>query len=177
MYLGALQQPDFRTINRFRKDNVDVLKALFVQIVRLSFKMGMVSIGTIAVDGTKLKANASYRKTKKAARLDEEITIIDKQIESILRECEEVDLREDEEMGEDKSIYELTGELKDKQKLKERLRQAKERIFANNSKEINLTDVEAATMLHKGYKPEPSYNGKNSSRGEQWSNSGCNPHR
>lgn len=160
MYLGALQQPDFRTINRFRKDNVDVLKALFVQIVRLSFEMGMVSIGTIAVDGTKLKANASYRKTKKAARLDEEITIIDKQIESILRECEEVDLREDEEMGEDKSIYELTGELKDKQKLKERLRQAKERIFANNSKEINLTDVEAATMLHKGYKPEPSYNGQ-----------------
>jgi len=64
MYLSALQQPDFRTTNRFRKDNIDILKGLFVQIVRLCIEMGMVSVGTIAIDGTKLKANASYRKTK-----------------------------------------------------------------------------------------------------------------
>src|SRR5208337_4727058 len=41
MYLAALQQPDFRTVNRFRKDNVEVLKGLFVQVVRLCVGMGM----------------------------------------------------------------------------------------------------------------------------------------
>jgi len=151
---------DTRTINRFRKDNIDLLKRLFIQIVRLGKEMGMVSVGTIAIDGTKLKANASYRKTKKVADLDEEITIIDKQIESILKECEETDNREDELMGEDKSIYEVTDELKDKQKLKERLQKAKEKVLLSKSKEINLTDEEATTMLHKGYRPEPSYNGQ-----------------
>jgi len=160
MYLSALQQPDFRTINRFRKDNVDILKGLFVQIVRLCKEIGMVSVGTIAIDGTKLKANASYRKTKKTASLYEEITIIDEQIELILKECDETDDREDEVMGKDKSIYEPPDELKDLQKLKEKLQRAKERVLKSKTKEINLTDEESMTMLHKGYRPEPSYNGQ-----------------
>jgi len=160
MYLSALQQPDFRTINRFRKDNAEILRALFVQIVRVCVEMGMVSIGTIAIDGTKLKANASYRKTKKVADLDEEIKIIDKQIESILKECEETDSREDEVMGEDRSIYDVSEELKDRQKLKERLKRAKEKLSKIKSREINLTDEESTTMLHKGYRAEPSYNGQ-----------------
>ena len=160
MYLSAIQQPDFRTINRFRKDNIDILKGLFIQIVRLCVEMGMVSIGTIAIDGTKLKANASYRRTKKASDLDKDIAIIDEQIESILKECEDTDRREDEQIGEDKNPYEISSELKEKQKLKERLKTAKERLTIRGSKEINLTDGEATTMLHKGYRPEPSYNGQ-----------------
>lgn len=159
MYLSALQQPDFRTINRFRKDNIDILKGLFVQIVRLCVEMGMVSVGTIAMDGTKLKANASYRKTKKAADLDGDIATIDEQIGTILRECEETDKREDELMGED-SPYEVNPELRDKQRLKEKIKEAKEKLLAKRSKEINLTDDESTTMLHKGYRPEPSYNGQ-----------------
>ncbi len=160
MYLSALQQPDFRTINRFRKDNIDILKGLFVQIVRLCVEMGMVSVGTIAIDGTKLKANASYRRTKKASNLDEDISVIEKQIESILDECSEVDDREDELMGEDRSPYEVSPELKDRQELKGRLQKAKEKLLAKKAKEINLTDEEATTMLHKGYRPKPSYNGQ-----------------
>jgi len=160
MYLSALQQPDFRTINRFRKDNSEILRDLFVQIVRLCVEMGMVSVGTIAIDGTKLKANASYRNTKRAATLDEEIKTIDKQIGSILKECEETDSKEDEAMGEDKSIYDISEELNDRQKLKDRLKKAKEKITKTKLKEINLTDEESTTMLHRGYKPEPSYNGQ-----------------
>lgn len=160
MYLSALQQPDFRTINRFRKDNIDILKGLFVQIVRLCVEMGMVCVGTIAIDGTKLKANASYRKTKKASDLEEEIAEINRQIETILMESEETDKKEDEIMGEDSSIYEISSELKDRQGLRERLQRAKERVSEKKAKEINLTDEEAATMLHKGYRPEPSYNGQ-----------------
>ena len=126
MYLSALQQPDFRTINRFRKDNVDLLKGLFVQIVRVCVEMGMVSVGRIAIDGTKLKANASYRRTKRVKDLEEEIGRIDKQIERMLEESEEVDQREDELMGEDRGIDEVPSGLKGKQELRERLKRAKE---------------------------------------------------
>jgi transposase len=160
MYLSALQQPDFRTINRFRKDNLEILRGLFVQIVRFCVEMGMVSIGTIAIDGTKLKANASYRRTKRVRDLEEEITRIDQQIESILRESEEVDQREDEMMGEGESPYEVPDELRDKERLRERLRGAKETLLKKGSKEINLTDEEATTMLHLGYRADPSYNGQ-----------------
>jgi transposase len=166
MYLVALQQPDFRTINRFRKDNIDILKGLFVQIVMLCVEMGMVSLGTIAIDGTKLKANASYRKTKREETLDEELVEIDRQIESILKECDETDKREDEEMGEEKSPYEVCPELKDKKKFRERLQSAKEKLLNRKSKDINLSDDEAVTMLHKGYRPEPSYNGQIAVDGE-----------
>jgi transposase len=160
MYLSALQQPDFRTINRFRKDNLDLLKGLFIQVVRFCVEMGMVSVGTIAIDGTKLKANASYRRTKRGKDLEEEIGRIGKQIESILRESEEVDRSEDEVMGEGESPYEVVDELRDKQRLRERLREAKEKLLRKGSKEINLTDEEATTMLYLGYRADPSYNGQ-----------------
>ena len=160
MYLSALQQPDFRTINRFRKDNIDVLRGLFVQIVRVCVEMGMVSIGTIAIDGTKLKANASYRKTMKGVDWDEKMKAIDKEIESILRECEEIDGKEDEAMGEGETLYEVSPGLRDKQTLRERLKRAKERLLIQESREINLSDDEATTMLHKGYRAEPYYNGQ-----------------
>lgn len=160
MYLSAQQYPDFRTINRFRKDNIDILKGLFVQVVRLCVEMGMVSVGTIAIDSTKLKANAAYRQTKRAADIDKEMAAIDNQIETIIRECEEADAREDNLMGENKSCYESSSELKDKQKLKERLKKAKEKLQRDGAKEINLTDEESTTMLHRGYRAEPSYNGQ-----------------
>jgi transposase len=160
MYLSALQQPDFRTLNRFRKDNIDLLKGFFVQIVRVCRELGMVSVGTIAMDGTKLKANASYRKTKRARELEEEIRAIEGEVEAVFKECEEVDKQEDEQMGEDQSPYESPNELKDKERLREKLRRAKEKVLAEGLKEINLTDPEARTMLHRGYRAEPSYNGQ-----------------
>ena len=161
MYLSGFQQSDFRTVNGFRKDKIDLLKGFFVQIVRLCREMGMVSVGTIGIDGTKLKANASYRRTKRGEDLDRELEVIEREIESILRESEAVDHREDEQLGEDESPYEVPSELRDREELRERLKRAKERLSVQGSKEINLIDVEATTMLHGGgYRAEPSYNGQ-----------------
>ena len=160
MYLSALQHPDFRTICRFRQDNLTALKDLFVQLVRLCREMGMVSLGTIAIDGTKLKANASQRRTKRASNLEEEIAAIEKEMESLLKECQETDKREDELLGEEESPYEVNPDLRDRQKLKEKLLKAKEKLQEGKAKEVNLTDEEATTMLHKGHQPQPSYNGE-----------------
>lgn len=90
----------------------------------------------------------------------EEITRIGEQIESILRESEEVDDQEDEQMGEDEGFCEVPVELKDKRRLREKLWEAKEKLLKRGPKEINLTDEESTTMLHIGYRADPSYNGQ-----------------
>lgn len=177
MYLSAFQQPDFRTINRFRKDNVGTLKGLFIQIVRFCVEMGIVSLGTIATDGTKLQANASYRRTKRVSDLDTDMAAIDKEIESILRECEERDESEDAVMGEEKSPYEVAPELRDRQKRKEKLQKAKESLSGGKAREINLTDEETTTMLHRGYRPFAFLQWTDCGRGEQRSNRGRHAHQ
>jgi len=60
--LSGNQQPDHSRISDFRRRNLDALKALFIQILRLSQKAGMVSLGHVALDGTKVQANASKHK-------------------------------------------------------------------------------------------------------------------
>jgi transposase len=64
MFLSGLQSPDFRTICLFRAEHADVLPDLYVEVVRLCASLGMVGLGHIAFDGTKLKANASVRQTR-----------------------------------------------------------------------------------------------------------------
>lgn len=160
MFLSALQQPDFRTINRFRKDHLPVLKELFNQLVRLCIEMGMVNLGSIALDGTKLKANASDRKTLRARDLDKELKRLDKEIEEILRESEEIDTEEDRLLGEDQGLYEIPPELRDKKVLKEKLQRAKEKLQEQQLKQINLTDNDCTTMLHGPQGFKPSYNGQ-----------------
>lgn len=94
MFLSGLQTPDFHTVNRFRKDNLDLLDDLFQQIVRLCSRKGLVSLGTIALDGTRLKANASKRRT------------VEQQVKQLLEKVEAVDQQEDREQREE-SIYEI----------------------------------------------------------------------
>ncbi|GFP26009.1 transposase, partial [Candidatus Hakubella thermalkaliphila] len=160
MFLSALQQPDFRTINRFRKDHLPVVKELFNQIVRLCIEMGMVNLGSLALDGTKLKANASDRKTLRARDLDKELLRIDKEIEEILRESEEIDAEEDGLLGEDQGLYEIPPELRDKKIREEKLQRAKEKLQEQQLKESNLTDNDCTTMLHGPQGFKPSYNGQ-----------------
>ncbi|MFC1994851.1 transposase [Chloroflexota bacterium] len=65
MFLSGLQSPDFRTICLFRAEHADVLPDLFVELVRPCASLGMVGLGHIAFDGTKLKANASVSQWRK----------------------------------------------------------------------------------------------------------------
>jgi len=153
MYLAGHQEPDFRTLNRFRKDHRDLWPGLFGQIVRLCWEIGMVHVGTIALDGTKVKANASYRQTKTKEYLE-------KEMEKILRETERVDQEEDARYGEEVNPYETPKDLQDAEELMRRLQQAQEKLKSEGKKQINLTDTDAQTMRHSGQVPVPSYNGQ-----------------
>ena len=85
MFLSGLQSPDFRTICLFRAEHADVLPNLFVEVVRLCASLGMVGLGHIAFDGTKLKANASVRQTRDRDGLEKEIERIKEQMRQMIQ--------------------------------------------------------------------------------------------
>jgi transposase len=70
MYLSAMYKPDFRTINSFRKNNIEFIQQSFVHIVQLCKGLGMCKAGMLILDGTKLKANASAERTKNKEQYD-----------------------------------------------------------------------------------------------------------
>ena len=97
--LAANNTPDFRTISDFRKDNVDALSGLFVQVLALCQQAGLVKLGHVALDGTKVKANASKHKAMSYQRMKEKAAQL------------AADDEEDRRYGKDKRGDELAEEL------------------------------------------------------------------
>lgn len=109
--LTGNQQPDFRTISDFRKVHLPSLKKLFVQVLKLCQKAGLVKMGHVAVDGTKMKANASKHKAMSYDRMQKEETRLKAEVERMFREAERIDEEEDRLYGKDKRDDELPEEL------------------------------------------------------------------
>ena len=120
-YVAANEAPDHATIARFRKDNGRALAALFVQALRLCVEAGLVNVGVVALDGTKVKADAagSANRTKKA--IEDEVT-------RILADAEATDAHEDEAYGKRRRGDELPHELADATSRLARLQAAKRRL-------------------------------------------------
>ena len=93
--LAANNTPDFRTISDFRKDNLDTLSGLFLQVLALCQQAGLVKLGHVALDGTKVRANASKHKAMSYGRMREKEEQLSAEVEELLRRAEEVDDDED----------------------------------------------------------------------------------
>ncbi len=141
MYLASMYKPDFRTINDFRKNNLAFIQHAFIHIVRLCKSMGMGKAGTLILDGTKLKANASAGRSKNKEQYDQWLERIDTDIKKMLEEAAAADKQEDELYG-NKRGDELPKELQSKKRLKEKIQQALADM-KNEDQRINLTDKEA----------------------------------
>ncbi len=135
--LCAGQHPDYRSIARFRARHLEALSELFVQALRLCAEAGLVKLGTLALDGTKLRANASRHKAmshqrmvKAEAQLEEEIAALRAQAKALLEQAEQVDAQEDERFGPDNRGDELPEELARRESRLERLREAKAALEA-----------------------------------------------
>jgi transposase len=143
MAVAAMQQPDFRTVNTFRKRHLAALGELFGQVLKLCQKAGMVSLGHVALDGTKMKANASKRKAMSYERMKKS----EKELEAVVRDwfskADAVDEAEDREFGPDKRGDELPDWVTDKAKRLEKLRAAKAEL-----------EAEAKAKLAAGEKPD-----------------------
>jgi transposase len=110
-FLAAGNAPDFRTLSDFRKTHGSALNGLFVQVLKLCAEAGLVKLGRVAVDGTKVKANASKHKAMSYARMSERETALKAQVAELLARAQATDDAEDAEYGEDVRGDELPEDL------------------------------------------------------------------
>jgi transposase len=136
-FLAADQAPDFRSIARFRRRHLDALADLFTQSLRLAQRLGMVKLGRVALDGTKLQANASKHKAMSHARLvdkeaqvEAEIAELEAAVAALLADAKAVDAAEDARYGVDGKDADLPAELDRREKRLARLQAARAQIEA-----------------------------------------------
>jgi transposase len=129
-WLSANAAPDYRSLSRFRRRHLGAIDALFVQVLALCAEAGLVKLGRVALDGTKLRASASKHKAMSYDRMGPRIEELEAEVAAMLAEAEATDAAEDEAFGEDKRGDELPPELATKEGRLAKLRAAKESIEA-----------------------------------------------
>jgi transposase len=117
--------PDFRTISDFRKVHLERLETLFIEVLKLCALAGLTKVGTIALDGTKIKANASRHKAMSYERMQEEEKRLKEEVARLLAEAEATDATEDAAQGPDRSGEEVPAELARRQSRLAKIQQAK----------------------------------------------------
>lgn len=130
MVLTARQEPDFRTIALFRMRHLESLKGLFGQVLKLCGKAGLVKLGHVALDGTKIRANASKNKSMSYGRMKKAEADLKAEIDQWFAKAGSIDKEEDERYGSSQRGDELPAWVADKQKRLERIRQAKAELEA-----------------------------------------------
>ena len=127
-WLAAGAAPDYRSIARFRKRHLSALAQLFLQALKLCQAAGMVSLGRVALDGTKVRANASKRKAMSYARLTDKEKILAEEVSALMAEAQRIDDAEDAEFGKDRRGDELPVELARRETRLAKLREAKQAL-------------------------------------------------
>lgn len=138
-YLAAGNHPGHRTIARFREQNLKHFMAVFVEVVRIARETGLATMGTLAVDGSRVKANASKHKAMSYKRMKEAEKKLRAEIRKITRMAREIDEAEDEEFGPDFRGDELPEELKRRQDRLAKIREAKRRLEKEQEAEDRRT--------------------------------------
>jgi transposase len=123
--LAANNTPDFRTISDFRKDHLKALARLFLQVLKLCQKAGLVKLGHISIDGTKIKANASRHKAMSYKRMKEDEARLEGEVQELLKKAQDVDEEEDRAYGKGKRGDELPQELAFRESRLKKIREAR----------------------------------------------------
>lgn len=126
--LGAGNFPSHRTICDFRMRHLPELKELFVAVARLAKELGLVKLGTVALDGTKVKAHASKHKAMSYGRMKEQEQKLIQEIEALLERARVTDAQEDARWGADQGEQELPKELQRRQDRLGKIQAAKARV-------------------------------------------------
>jgi transposase len=141
--LAAGNKPDFRTLSDFRKIHRKAIEELFEQVLRLALKAGAMKLGRVAIDGSKVKANASKHKAMSYGRMKEKERELREEVQRLLSEADRQDQAEDRCYGKDRSGDELPEELRRRESRLERIRQAK-RALEEEARQAQETGKEPA---------------------------------
>jgi transposase len=146
-YLSADTHPDRDTIASFRKRHLEALAGLFVQVLRLCGKAGLVKLGHVAIDGTKIKANASKHKAMSYDRMKETEQRLQREVEELLRRATEVDEAEDAQYGKGKRGDELPEELARRESRLKKIREAKAALEREAREKAERQRAEAGAKI------------------------------
>ena len=127
-YLAAENFPKHRTISDFRLRHLEEFEALFTQTVRIAQQAGLVKMGTIAIDGSKVKANATKHKAMSYGRMVEQEKRLQEEIRELTDRASRMDQEEDEQFGPDDAGGGIPEELHRRETRLERIREAKDRL-------------------------------------------------
>jgi len=127
-WLAGGQAPAYRAIAKFRKRHLSALGHVFVQALELCQAAGMLSLGRVALDGTKVRANASRRKAMSYARMSQKQKILAEEVSALLAEAEQIDHDEDAQFGKDNKGYGLPAELARRESRLAKITEAKEAL-------------------------------------------------
>jgi transposase len=122
--LAAGNQPNFRTISDFRKIHLKTLEGLFEQVLQIALEAGAMKVGRVALDGTKIKANASKHKAMSYDRMGEKQKQLKAEVKQLLAQAEAADAEEDARYGRDRSGDELPAELERRETRLKKIREA-----------------------------------------------------
>jgi transposase len=148
--LAAGNAPDFRTIADFRKTHLTALRGFFEQVLRLARELGAPRVGRVALDGSKIKANASKHKAMSYGRMREKQRQLREEVTQLLAQAEAADAAEDAEYGLDRRGDELPAELQRRESRLKRIREAKRALDARAKAE-----AAAAGQPAEAAKPDP----------------------
>ena len=143
--LAANNTPDFRTVSDFRKDHLEALGELFLQVLELCQQAGLVKLGHVALDGTKVRANASRHKAMSYGRMkerEEREERLQAEVDELLRKAQEVDEEEDRRYGKDRRGDELPEELAFREGRLWKIREAKAALEAAARAEAEQAESE-----------------------------------
>lgn len=154
--LGAGNFPAHRTISDFRVRHLDEFEDLFVQVVQMAREAGLVKLGTVAIDGTKVRANASKRKTMTYGRMKSEEKRLRGEIRNLTKSAKRADEQEDKKYGKEVRGDELPAELARREDRLARIRAAKKRLEERQAVEDRENGREPGDQDRAG-KPGPGY--------------------
>jgi transposase len=142
--LSAGSHPDFHTISEFRKRHLQHLADLFVQVLKLCMRAGLAPMKHVAIDGTKLLANASKHSAMSYSRMVEKEKELEAEIEKLLAKGLDADDQEDAEYGPDRRGDELPDELSTREKRLAKIREAKESLELEAKERAAAQEAERA---------------------------------
>jgi transposase len=167
-YLSGDQHPDHATIAEFRKRHLEALSGLFTQALLLCSEAGLVKLGHVSIDGTKIKANASKHKAMSYKHMNETEARLKQEIDALLAAAEKTDAEEDAQYGKDRQGDELPAELQRRESRLQKIGEAKAALEQEAQEKASQQRAEAEQKLAEraederrtgkkkgGRKPEP----------------------
>ena len=168
MAVTGLNRPDFRTVSDFRKRHLGALQGLFVQVLKLCQRSGLVKLGHVALDGTKIKANASKHKAMSYERMHQSERRLQREVRAWFDRAKSTDEAEDRQHGSQLRGDELPQWVADKQRRIQKIHEAKAALEAEAcaagkaapepKAQRNFTDPDSAIMGKRGKEYVQAYN-------------------